>query len=1089
MKLIKYTFIIFLLLCAKDVLSQEQIVTGRITEIIGGKVEPMVGVNVNIMNAQNRSIGGVASDLDGMYRLRVPRDEGEVRLVYSFIGMQTQTIRYTGQTTLDVRMESSDAVLDEIVISAQAIERNDMGISRREMVAATQKIDMDDIVSQTPVVSVEEALQGRLGGVDIVMGGGDPGARSSIRIRGTNTLNSSSEPLIVIDGIPYSTEISEDFDFSTANNEDLGALINIAPTDIESIEVLKDVAATAIWGTQGANGVLLITTKRGSAGKTNFSFSSKLTSRIEPKTIPMLNSSEYTALMQEAIWNSANYIGMNNPSNTYLRLLYDTPEIGYEPNWTYFNEFNQDTDWLSEIRRNGLIWDNNFSMGGGGDRATYRLSLGHLTDKGTTIGTSLERLNTALNITYQFSNKLRFIADVTYSQTDRDNHWATTVRTEAFRKMPNKSPYWIDKTTGERTSQYFSYQTADFEGEFKTDNKRKASNYNPVAMARESMDKSLQSESKLSFRMEYNIIPGLNYNGWASINMRTLKNRQFLPQVVTGVVWTNRYANQSTDGTSDQMDLQTENKLIFIKNWDRKHNLVATGVFRTSQSQKSSYSSTTSGNASSGLSDPIVGSTVEGIGSGESEIRKISGIGLLNYTLLDRYVAQFTLTMEGNSAMGRSNRMGYFPTLGLSWNMQNEPFLENTEEWLDESKLRFSMGQSGRSPSGASLYLGAFGTLGEYMDMSAVYPIRIQLDKLKWETSTEYNIGWDVGLYRNKLRFTFDYYQKHVSDLLQTDVDIPSSTGYAELKYFNSGKLTNIGWEFRTDAVLYDKNDWRIGAYINLSRNINKIIELPSNMRQESYSFDNGNYATRVEEGLPLGSFFGYRYHGVYQNHESTYARDKDGNIMNDVAGNPIVMKNGTATVYPGDAMYEDINHDGVINEFDIVYLGNFMPVVTAGSGVTVRYKQLTLNAFFHGRFGQKIINATRLANESMYTNNNQSKAVLRRWRNEGDDTDIPRALYNEGFNFLGSDRFVEDASFVRLKTLSLSYAIPRRISQRWGFNNMNLFVTGYDLFTWTKYTGQDPEVSIPSKANQIAQDNANTPASIRLSCGINLNF
>lgn len=1084
MKFLKLSIIIILLLLAKDVLSQEQIVTGQVTEMINRKVEPMIGVNVNIMNAQNRSIGGVATDIEGYYRLRIPRGEGDITLVFSFIGMETQRIKYTGQKTLDVRMKSSEELLDEVVVSAQMVERNDMGISRKEMVSATQKIEMEDIVSQTPVVSVEEALQGRLGGVDIVMGGGDPGARSSIRIRGTNTLNASSDPLIVIDGIPYSTDISEDFDFSTANNEDLGALINIAPTDIESIEVLKDVAATAIWGTQGANGVLLITTKKGSSGKTNFSFSSKLTSRIEPKTIPMLNSSEYTALMQEAIWNSANYIGMSSPSNIYLRLLYDTPEIGFEPDWAYFNEFNQETDWLGEIRRNGLIWDNSFSMGGGGDRATYRLSMGYLTDKGTTIGTGLERLNTSLDINYQFSNKLKFGANVTYSQTDRDNHWASTVRTEAFRKMPNKSPYWIDKITGERTSQYFSYQTADFEGEFKG-----SSNYNPVAMANESFNKSLQGESKLTFRMDYKVAPGLNYSGWASINMRTLKNRKFLPQVVTGVVWTDKYANQSTDGSSDQMDLQTENKLIFIKNWERKHNLVATGVFRTSQSQKSSYTSTTSGNASSGLSDPIVGSTVEGIGSGDTEVRKISGIGLLNYTLMDRYVAQFTLTMEGNSAMGRSNRFGYFPTLGLSWNMQNEPFLANSKEWLDESKIRLSLGQSGRSPGGSSLYLGAFGSLGEYMDMSAVHPIRIQLDKLKWETSTEYNAGMDIGLFTNKLRFTFDYYQKHVSDLLQTDVDIPSSSGYASLKYFNSGELSNIGWEFRTDAVLYEKDDLRVSAYLNLNRNINKIIEIPSNMKQENYSFNNGNYATRVEEGLPLGSFFGYRYGGVYQNHESTYARDREGNIMNDVEGNPIIMKNGTATVYPGDAIYEDINHDGVINEYDIVYLGNFMPVVTAGSGISIRYKQLTLNAFFHGRLGQKIINATRIANESMYNKNNQSKAVLRRWRNEGDDTDIPRALYNEGYNFLGSDRFVEDASFVRLKTLSLTYSVPRKFSRGLGFNNMNFFVTGYDLITWTKYTGQDPEVSIPSKANRIAQDNANTPASIRLSCGVNLNF
>ncbi len=1088
MRKIKFIFLILLVFSTNIALAQQQIVTGRVTERFNNQTEPMIGVNISIVNAQNRSLGGVVTDLDGNYRLRIPSNENNITIVYSFIGMETQRVKYTGQKTVNIVMAATSETLDEVVVSAKAIERNDMGITQKEMVSATQKILMDDILNSSPVASVEEALQGRLGGVDIVMGGGDPGARSAIRIRGTNTLNASSDPLIVIDGVPYSTDISEDFDFSTANNDDLGALLNIAPTNIESVEVLKDAAATAIWGTKGANGVLMITTKKGQRGKTSFSFSSKLTSKIEPSSIPMLNGSEYTAMMQEAIWNSANYIGMGTTSNKYLKLLYDTPEIGHDRNWTYFNEFNQDTDWLDEVRQTAMTWDNNFSMSGGGDKANYFMSLGYLKDDGTTISTSLERMNTSLDISYQFSNKLKFGANFAYSQTDKDSDWTSNLRSEAFSKMPNKSPYWIDKETGERTSQYFSYQTEDFEGNFTADSKRKSSNYNPVAMAHESINNSLQKEAKLTFRADYNILPGFSYKAWASINMRTLKNRLFLPQVATGVVWTSKYANQSTDGYSDQMDLQTENKLMYVKNWAEKHNIIATAVVRTSQTERSSYTSTTSGNPSPGLSDPIIGSTVESIGSGESEVRSVSSVALLNYTLLDRYVAQASMTMEGNSAMGRSSRFGYFPTLGLSWNMQNEPFMDDYE-WVDESKIRMSVGQSGRAPSGSSLYMGAFTSLGEYMDMSAIRPVRMQLDNLKWETSTEYNVGLDLGFLNNKLRFTFDYYQKYVSDLLQKDVTIPSSTGYAKVNFYNSGELTNKGWEFRTDVVAFQDKDWRVSTYVNFSRNINEITKLPENLTQENYSFNNKNYAVRVEEGRPLGSFYGYRYLGVYQNDDATYARDKEGNIMNNVEGKPIVMKNGNATVYPGDAIYEDINHDGVINEYDIVYLGNYMPVLTGGAGLSIKYKQFTLNSFFHGRFGQKIINATRLNNESMYNKNNQSTAVLRRWRNEGDDTDIPRALYNEGYNFLGSDRFVEDASYVRLKTLSLTYAVPRKVSQKWGFNNMNVFITGYDLFTWTKYTGQDPEVSIPSKASSLAQDNANTPTSIRFSCGVNLNF
>jgi len=1081
-RLLKYILTVLLIFGAEVTFAQQtQVVTGRVTEIINNRREPLIGVNVNLVNSQNRSVGGTVTDIDGQYILRIPSNENDITIVYTFIGMKPVRIAFTGQDALDITMEDASKTLDEIVVVGQRLERNNMGIGREEMVSSTQKIQMDDIVSNSPVVSVEDALQGRLGGVDIIMGGGDPGARSSIRIRGTNSLNSSSEPLIVVDGVPYSTTIDDNFDFSTANDEDLGALLNIAPTDIESVEVLKDASATAIWGTKGGNGVLVINTKKGSMGKTRFSFSSKLTTNYEPNPIPMLDGNEYTALMQEAIWNSANYIGLKT-GNPYLKLLYDTPEIGYNPNWYLFDEYNQNTDWLKEVRRDAVTWDNNFSMSGGGEKANYRLSLGYLSDEGVTIGTNLDRLNSTLRIDYNFSRKLKFGSDFAYTQSNKDDNFASNVRSEAFSKMPNKSPYWIDEN-GNRTSQYFSHQTRDFEGEY-----RPTRNYNPVAMVHESYNNTTSKEGKITFRMDYNILSNLTYNGYASINLRTTRNTKFLPQVATGVVWTSQYANQSTDAMSDRTAIQTQNKLMFVKKWNDMHDIIATGVFRTSQSQSSSYTSTTSGNASSGLADPIIGSTVESMNSGESESRNISSVFLVNYTLLRRYVLQTSLTMEANSSMGKDNRMGVFPTVGVSWNIDNEPFIEEYKDWLEIAKLRFSVGQSGNSPSGSSYY-GAYTALGEYMNYSGIHPIRMQLDNLKWETSTEYNFGADLSLFKGKLKFTFDYYKKNVRDLLQRNVSIPSSTGYATISYFNSGEMINKGWEFRTDGVLFENKDWNVSSYLNFSRNLNEITKLPENLSQDNYTFGNGRYAIQIEEGRPFGSFYGYRYNGVYQNIEATYARNSEDEIMNDVNGDPIVMKNGTRTVFPGDAIYDDINHDGVINEYDIVYIGNYMPIITGGAGLSVRYKQISMNAFFHGRFGHKIINRTRINNESMYSVANQSQAVLRRWRNEGDDTDIPRALYNEGFNYLGSDRFVEDASYVRLKSISVNYNFPRELSNKLGFSNMSAFVTGYNLFTWTGYTGQDPEVSIPGSANRLAEDNANTPISRRISFGINLNF
>lgn len=1080
MKWFKYFMVAMVLLLAADVSAQNIILSGRVTERFGGSIEPIYSANVVVVNKQNRYLNGVITDLGGNYNISVPADEEGLRIRISYIGMKTQTFPFTGQRRLDVLLEEDTQTLTDVVITEKRIERDGMGVSRREQTSATQKLDMEEIISNVPVSSIEEALQGQLGGVDIVLGG-DPGARSAIRIRGTNSLSASSEPLIVIDGIPYSTDISDDFSFATANEEDFGALLNIAPSDIASIEVLKDASATAIYGTKGSNGVLLITTKKGSKGRTNFTFSSKYTAKFEPESIPLLNGSQYVAMVQDALWNTANAKGLASASNE-LDLLFNTYEINYDPSWQFFDEYNVDTDWLELVRQTAITSDNNFSLSGGGDKATYRFSLGYLNEQGTTIGTNLDRLTTKLNINYDFSERLRVTADFGFTQSDRAANYLN-VRSEAMTKMPNKSPYYIDNATGQPTDMYFSRQEDDFQGAFNG-----SSHYNPLAMANESYNNTMQREEKISFNLQYRFPFNLTYQGYVAMNMRTTRNNKFLPQIATGVLWTSSNANRSTDAVSDNFVLQSENKLLYNKTFDEVHSLIATGLFRTSQSQNFSYTSSTSGNASPELSDPTVGSVVAGIGSGLSESRSVSSIAQAIYTYDDRYVLKGTVNMEGNSAMGKSNRFGTFPSFGLAWNAEEESFVEDLF-WLDEAKARVSLGWSGNAPSGSALYLGAYQSLGSYMDMPAIYPVRIQLDKLKWETSREWNYGVDMRLFQNKLGFTVDYYSKYTYDLLLSNVSIPATTGYSTIKYFNSGEMSNRGWEFRTDYEIFKNKDWRVAANFNISRNNNKVEKLPENMNEENYTFGNGNYAVRIVEGDPIGSFYGYRYNGVYQNTEDTYALDAEGNVMYDYNGDIIGMKNGTLSVYPGDAKYEDINKDGVINEYDIVYLGNANPILIGGGGFTVKYKQLSLTTFFYGRYGQKVINSARMSLENMYGTNNQSTAVLKRWRNEGDDTDIPRALYGMGYNYLGSDRFVEDASFMRLKTLSLSYAVPSTLLKQVGINSLSVFCTGYDLFTWTNYTGQDPEVSLPSSATSLVKDNATTPVSRRVSLGFNLNF
>ncbi len=1076
-----------LLLCVVQSAMAQKVVTGTVTEDFAGMPEPCIGVNVTFQNAQKRTINGTVTDFNGKYSIKVPENEkGKLTLVFSYIGMKSQSFVYTGQTTLNVKMAADAKELKEVTIQGKRGSVNDMGVTERQMSFATQKINMSELTAVQPVTSIEEALQGQLGGVDI-LAAGDPGAKSTIRIRGTATLESNADPLIVINGVPYYTDIDDSFDFNTANQEDFAQMLSINPNDIESIEVLKDAASTAVYGTGGANGVLLITTKKGAMGKTRFTFSTKNSLKVEPKSMPMLGGNDYVAFIQDAIWNSANAQGLQNSSGL-LEYLFDTPEIGYNPDWRYFDEYNQDVDWLSYLTQNAFTTDNSFSMSGGGEKATYRYSLSYLDEGGTTVGTGLTRLNTSIDVGYRFSEKITVNAEYTYSDANKEAPYTDQLRAEAMRKMPNKSPYYIDDATGEMTDTYFTRQNSEeFQGAF--DGKK---NFHPLIMAEDSYSNTRTREQKMTVRGNWYPTDHLRFNGYVSMRYKTMRTESFLPQMATGVTSENNYANRAGNKYSNQFSLLTELKGMYTNSWnDKKHQLTAVGIWRTSQDRSSSSEVVRYNVASANLADPASGSGILlSQASGLAEKRKLSAVGSVVYTLLDRYTLNATMNYEGTSAISRANRWGFFPAVGLSWQFADEPFMKWSKDVLSELKFRASWGQSGNPPQGTSPYVGTYTSIGSYMDGAGVTTNTMQLNNLKWERSTEINLGLDFSLWEGKLTGSFDYYNKKTEDLLQKKFYIPSSTGYTNnyMAYYNAGSLRNKGIEFRADWEALKTKDWQLKVNFNVSRNENEIIEMPG-YAEENYSFKNGEYATRVVSGTSVGSFFGYKYLGVYQNTEDTYAKDADGNVMHDLQGKPVIMSNGTYRCYPGDAKYADINNDGKIDKNDIVYIGNSNPILSGGGGFNLRYKNWSMTVFMHYRLGQKIVNAARMNAESMYGSDNQSTAVLRRWRNEGDQTDIPRALWNYGLNYLGSDRFVENCSFLRLKTLSLSYNLPKDFCKKIGLTSANVFVTGYDLFTITDYTGQDPEVNLPSKVTALAQDNSQTPRAKRFSMGVTVNF
>jgi len=1086
MKIFRKIFISVIALIAVQSLAAQTVLTGTIRD--SKTNEPLTGANVYVLNSDNRSLGGCIVDLNGEYRLQIPNQQN-LTIKYSFVGYKSKTVKFGGQKVISMELEDV-TTFEAVEVSAKRTDKNSLGQTMRERVSAIQKVTMEGLET-AGVTNVTEALQGALANVDVLTGA-DPGSGSSIRIRGTSSLSASSEPLFVLDGVPMPVDVSSDFNFSTANSDDYSQLLNVSPSDILSIEVLKDAAATAIWGSKGANGVLLITTKKGSKGRMSFTYSSKYESRKEGSPIPMLDAKQYVSMIQDALWNSINDVGQGtSEALNYMSLLYNTKEIGYDPAWVYFNEYNQNVNWLDKITQTGMSFDNNFSLSGGGDKADYRLSLGHLTDEGTTVGTKFERFSGKFNMQYKFSDKLDISTNYSFTRGIRnatydDSYLDVSIRSQALTKMPNMSPYIIG-SDGNPTGEYFT-PFSYFQGSYAT-NKM----LNPVAMAYEATNKTTSVSSLMIFNLHYNIAKGLDYYGIMGFQSNLNKTDKYLPQSVSGESYINKYTGMSSESGSDAMYLTTENRLIFNKTFEEKHKVLLSGVWQTTDQNTSSFSGTTSGNSSAGITDLIAGSNSKNYGGGSGHVNYRSVGGLMNgqYSFDERYIFNAGFRMEASSSLPVKTRWGAFPTVGAAWVFGDEQFMKDFKV-LSLGKIRLNWGQSGNSPSGSAPYIGSLSAIANgYGEMAAIQPVKVQLDNITYEKLSQTNIGIDFGFLDGRLNMSLDLYDKLTSNMLQKDVEVPTSTGYTKVTYYNSGKMDNKGWEFSTDCQIVKNKDWKFNVNFNISQNRNEIIELPENKQNLNYTFGNKNYAYKFTAGEPLGSFYGYKYVGVYQNTAQTYAQDADGNTIYDINGSPVVMKNGTVKVYPGDAKYADVNNDGVINKYDIVYIGNSNPLFIGGFGFNLTYKNVGFVATFHGRAGQKVINAVRMNNEYMYAKDNQSTAVLRRWRHEGDDTEIPRALYNRGYNDLGSDRFLEDASFLRLKTLTLKYDLPKKIAEKMHIKKLQLYITGYDLLTFTNYKGQDPEISLSfvDKLYPMYIDKASTPKPMRFAAGLNLNL
>ena len=1019
----------------------------------------IIGATVTEYDKDRRIIAGTITDFNGNYNLRVTNPLSII--IISYIGYTSYEFTIDGRAVIDIQLKPSSIQMEEVVITAESGSVNALtGVAQRDITGSQVRIDMSE-TRNLGATSADEALQGQISGLDIVSSG-NPGGGSQIVIRGLSSLG-GSKPLIVVDNIPQDIRVDPTFDFGSADQEDIGSLVNISPQDIKSIDVLKDAASTAVWGSKGADGVLLITTQRGARGNTQFEYTSRYTINTQPPPIPMLNGDEYI-MMQLEQWHNA-YGLFNIP-----------PELAYSKDYADFYNYNKNTDWVDAISQTGFISDQYFKVSGGGDKTRYFASVNYQNNLGTTINTSLNRLSTRINLDYNLSSKIKFSVSFNYTNSIKEDNYAVNgqnVRSMAYTKAPNMS-IWEYDVNGNPTGEYFT-PIYSYQG----DGNRF---FNPVAVANLSVNDVNENQVENSFVLDYNITPWLRFMQTLSFQYLNGKNKQYLPGDAIGTDWLSYLINFGTESNQATTKVLSRSQLFFIPRIkNQKHSFSSILMMETEASRYEWSGFNSSNGPGGGIEDPAANALINWIGSVSSDARGLGFLGSANYKFRDRYILSANLRLDGSSKFGGNQRWGLFPSIMGGWRFSEEELFKNYPG-LSNGKLRASWGMSGKQPGSAYDRHAIFNTTNpnQYIEDAIIIQQQVQLENLKWQTLYSWNFGLDLGFLKDRITLTGEIYNKVTKDILWQNYAIPKSSGYSLLKWYNGGMLQNKGWEFSSQVVIIRKGKFLWNVNFNISSNKNSFLEFPENFNNEvATTLGNGTYPRRADIGQGIGSFYGFRYLGVWASDEDVVALDANGQQLKDVNGDPIPLTfNNLYTFVGGDAKYEDINHDGNIDLLDVVLLGDSNPDFIGGFGSNLKWKQFRFSAQFHYRTGFQIVNEIAMQSEGMLDRNNQSKAVLHRWRIQGQDEPdmIPRAYMGHPANNLGSDRYVEDGNFLRLNSVTFSYDFPREMVSKINLNSLELAFTMRKIYTLTSYTGQDPEITPGDDPFWYGTDNARAP-------------
>lgn len=1098
MKNLKYFILICCLVIASAVNAQGiTSISGTVSDAFG----PVMGAAVVELDGSNRNISATVTDMNGNFTLKIKNPKNKLKV--SFVGLKTQILPIN-KRVYKITMQDNVVTLKNVTVSAKKVmETSGLTIPEREVSFAAQSIDAKEFEG-LGVTSIDEALQGRISGLDIVANSGNLGSGTSMRLRGASTISTvcSTEPLIVVNGDVWNVD-QTDFDVNTANDEKFAQLLNINPEDIQKISVLKDAAATAIWGSQGANGVIEITTKRGHRGKPRLTYSCRLTATYQPQGIDLLTGDQYTMLLKEAYFNpQQNDAAANIPEISYL---------GPTGGFSEWQMFNNNTDWVKEVEQVGLRQNHYISVTGGDDKAVFRISGGYDRETGSIIEQQLDRFSTRLALDYYVSDRIKIISDFSLTYTDNQRN-SDDLLNIAYKKMPNLAIYEED-ANGNSTGRYYEMLQSDDNNVLKD----QRGLVNPLASAEYAVNRYKTYSITPKLELQYDLLGvddtkhRLTYNGRVVMDVWNAYTDTYYPRELSTKEWNAGVSSAST-ASNKSLAFTTTHTLTFVPHFDNEdHSFMAMGRFQLVSGTSSDQSTNVSG-LPHGIEAPSAGNINPGMSSSFGQWRSLYYTFSSHYAYKSKYMIDVSLRMDGTTKFGPSKRWGVFPAVSGRWNIIDEPWMEGTRKWLSMLSIRPGWGLVGNQPTADYLYVNQYSTDNVYLGSTAMRPNNLKLTTLSWESKYTWNVGFDLGFFDNKITMDINLYTQTTKDMLMANVRIPSISGFSSLPYMNVGDMNNKGWEFNIIGNKFvQKGKFSMDMNITFANNRNVITRMDPTVLEtlnNDWEPTNAKLLQRVQIDNPFGAIYGFRYKGVYsynyENYEKAIAEGKtapivynaNGEIIRDQNGDPLQMKfnYGEGSEYNfkgGDAIYEDINHDGNINQLDIVYLGNSLPKLTGGFGFKFNYGRWSLNAQFNYRIDYDVVNMARLNMESMTSNNNQSQAVNYRWRKEGDVTSIPRALIgNQGvanYNTMISDRFVEDGTFLRLNYLQLSYSFPQNMIKKIGVNELRLYASANNLFCLTKYSGVDPELGYGGYG--VTTDDAQTPRAKSYTFGITVGF